>query len=172
MNLFSDFKNVSTSFTPNNFQQRYPSMNLQNSCDSTAPNRPYEIIKNGQLVGYFWYQGNSIDLVFDISGTITLLNEASYLTVSDIINTLSFEANLYDFRGMKVLEYTNSILSDKQLVVDTSCGLDNATVTMQIDSETSAKLVKGVYKLELIASHPTGYRETLFSRDSAMFDVR
>ena len=95
-----------------------------------------------------------------------------YLTVQDIAKTLQFEANIYDFRGVRILEYSNNITSEKQLIVDTENGVDNITVTIQIDAETSSKLVKGVYKVDLVASHVSGYRETLFTKDDAIFEVR
>lgn len=174
MNLFTEFANISTTYSPHSFQQKYPAFNTpqNNQIESTSPNKPYELIKNGDLVGYFWYQGNSIDLVFDISGTITLQSVDKFWTVNDIAKTLQFEVYMYDFRGIRILEYTNNNLTEKQLLVDVVDGLDNATVTVQIDSATSAQLAKGVYKFELIASHSSGYRETLFSKDSAIFEVR
>ena len=173
-NLFSDFSsNLSTSYSPNSFQQKYPcNYQTNQQLESTSPNKPYEIIKNGELVGYFWYQGNSIDLIFDISGTITLLASDEYITVNDIANSLRFEATFYDFRGMNVLQFSNDPIAEHKLIVEVPNGVNNAKVTIQIDAEISAKLTKGVYKMTLVASHPCGYRETLFNNESAMFEVR
>lgn len=130
MNLFEQFTNISTTYSPNSFQQKYPCAQSDTKLESTCPNKPYEIIKDGKLVGYFWYQGNSIELTFELSGTITLLSSDMYLTVQDIAKTLQFEANIYDFRGVRILEYSNNITSEKQLIVDTENGVDNITVTI------------------------------------------
>ena len=111
-NLFEEFPNPSTSYYPNRFQQKYPCNHVTNNLESTCPNKPYEIIKDGKLVGYFWYYGDSIDLTFELSGTVTLLASDTYLTIQDIVDTLQFEANIYDFRRVKVLEYTNDGIGD------------------------------------------------------------
>ena len=67
--MFNSFSNIDSSYTPNNFSPKYPSMSREEKIQSINPNKPYEVIgRDGILKGYFWYYGNSVDLTFDITG--------------------------------------------------------------------------------------------------------
>ena len=67
--MFDNFTNINTTFTPNPFECKYPQSNQLDRCiQTTSPNKPFEIKDaSGKLTGYFWYYGNSVDLVFDIT---------------------------------------------------------------------------------------------------------
>ena len=87
--MFQNFTNLNTSYTPNPFQPGYPVMQQNCAIKSVDINKPYEILNADRtLKGYFWYYGNSVDLVFDLEGEITLLSTDQYLTITDVLKTL------------------------------------------------------------------------------------
>ena len=147
--MFENFQNIPTSYTPNNYQQNY-SQQEDTNISSINNNKPYEMrdIK-GDLIGYFWYYGNSIDLVFDIEGEYT--TPTSYIDVADYLQNCTLIATIFDFKWNIMYQ---EILSPK----------DN-TAILSLNSEKSSKLIKGKYTIQLVATHPTGYNETLFAAD-------
>lgn len=174
--MFQNFTNLNTTYTPNPFQPGYPPLQQDCAIKSVNINKPYEILNADKtLKGYFWYYGNSVDLVFDLDGEITLLPSDQYLTISDVLKTLQLKSIIYDFRMEPMIEFSNAIEAQNQLQIvygDQNEGLDGTKIIMQIDNELSAQLVKGIYYIELVAMSPSGYNETLFSADSCTFEVR
>ena len=117
--MFSNFTNLETTYQPNAFQPSYPFASKQDKIQSVNINKPYELLNaDGTLKGYFWYKGNSVDLVFNLEGEITLLAQDQYLTASDIINQLQLVANIYNFRMEPVLQFSNSIDAKNKLIVE------------------------------------------------------
>ena len=153
--MFENFQNIPTSYTPNNYQNKITD---NTSVQSVSPNKPYEI-KNalGEVTGYFWYYGNSIDLVFDIQGEYT--TPVSYITVEDYLSQFSIVATLFDFKW--------NIVHQQKL------SLNGTQVTLSIDTELSSKLVKGKYRIQLVAiNEEARCSETIFSADSCILEVR
>ena len=171
--MFSNFTNMSTTYTPNPFQPNYPPA-LTNNANEATPiklNKPYEILSPDRktVLGYFWYQGNSVDLVFNLSGEITLEETDNYLDANDVINSLTLVSTIYNFRYEPIMQFsTDPLISKNPLIVAS----DKGTVTMSLTNELSAQLVKGVYYIELTASLLNGYNETLFNSDDIKFEVR
>lgn len=176
--MFQDFTNLNTTYIPNTFQPGYPPIQKDSAINLVKINKPYEILNADRtLKGYFWYYGNSVDLVFDLEGEITLLSTDQYLTIADVLKTLQIKATIYNFRMEPILEYSNSIEAQNQLEIiygEENNGLDGTKIIMQINNEISSKLVKGIYYIELIAMSPSGYHETLFKADPdiCLFEVR
>lgn len=177
-NRFSNFTRLDSTFQPNPFQPKYPPAYQNENINAVKINKPYEILNaDGSLKGYFWYYGNSVDLIFNISDesdnptetpVVTLLDENIYFTVQDVLKTLQLEAIFYDFRMEPVAVFSNNILAENQLIVDA----EKATVKISIDSALSATLTKGTYYLDLIAKHASGYNETLFNASCCTFEIR
>lgn len=139
-------------------------------------NKPYEIKgSDGSLKGYFWYYGNSVDLVFNVSGQITATQTETYLTINQILRDLNLRCSIYNFRHENVLEFSNSFEAQNKLIIEVNPNeweAKGAVVTASLSQEMSQKLIKGSYYVELIASHPSGYCETLFDSSSCIFEVR
>ena len=137
--MFSNFTNISTTYTPNPFQPNYPSALINNTNEATPVklNKPYEILSPDRkiVLGYFWYQGNSVDLVFNLSGEITLEETDNYLDANDVINSLTFVSTIYNFRYEPVMQFsTDSLISKNPLIVAN----DKGTITMSLTNELSA----------------------------------
>ena len=176
--MFGNFTNVKTTFTPSQFSAKYPPMNQNEKIQTANPNKPYEILgPDGNLKGYFWYKGNSIDLVFNLKGGITLEAYEQYVSIEDVLSYLDLTATFYNFRHEKIVQFDTFMDADYplvcNLVYDENGCINGTTVTVSIDKELSnTKFVKGIYYLDLIASHPNGYCETLFGQDTCTFEVR
>lgn len=154
--MFENFQNIPTSYTPNNYQKQYP--NIQDSnIEPVNPNKPYEL-KNikGEIIGYFWYYGNSVNLTFDIEGVYT--NGNSYTEVADYLQNCTLTATIFDLKW--------NIAHQEAL---TPIG---NTATLSLNNEKSSKLVKGKYTIQLVATHPTGYNETIFGTNDCILEVR
>lgn len=177
--MFNSFSNVDTTYSPNIFQPKYPPLNREERIQSINPNKPYEVLNSdGTLKGYFWYYGNSVDLIFDIIGEVTLEQGDYYLNVSQIVNTLDISATLYNQRHEPVIYFSNGLDAEYPLEVRTvslneSSGETSIEVKLPITKDmSSAKIPRGTYYLELIVSHLGGYCETLFDVDACTFEVR
>ena len=166
MGMFDNYNNINlnTSFTPNPYAPQYPPTKTTNQIVQNNPNKPYEVVDaRGNLTGYFWYYGNSIDLVWDIVGEATTQISNTYLDVKDIIRYQVITATIYDWK--------HQIIEAIKLIPQ----IDNegkVTVTLPINNELSQKMVKGVYTISLVASNAQGYNETLFDTNVCNFEVR
>ena len=160
---YNNSTNLNTSFTPNIYAPQYPPVKTPNQIMQNNPNKPYEVIDNrGNLTGYFWYYGNSVDLIWDIVGEVTSQISDTYLNVRDIIKYQIITATIYDWK-CQVVETIRLI---------PQMDGDNVTVILPIKGELSQKMVKGIYTISLVASNAQGYNETLFDTGVCTFEVR
>lgn len=177
--MFDNFTNLSTTYTPNPFQKNYPTQTTNNATP-IQPNKPFEILSldKSKVCGYFWYYGNSIDLIFDFSdSTYGYISENGYgygdkpiaILVEELLPQLKLEATIYNFRYEPILKFSNDFIISKNEIK-----IDKDKVIISITNELSSKLTKGVYSLDLIATHNDGYHETLFSsqQNELTFEVR
>lgn len=163
MGMFDNYNNLNTSFTPNPYAPQYPPQKQPQQIIQNNPNKPYEIIDaRGNLTGYFWYYGNSVDLVWDIVGEVTSSVTNTYIDVANMLRYQTIIATIYDWRYQKIEEIKLFPQIDD----------NNVTVTLQIKDQLSQKLVKGVYRISLTASNSQGYNETLFDTNVCSFEVR
>lgn len=174
--LFDNFTHVNTVMRPGDVSQKYPSMNVpQPNFSVPQPNKPYENRSiDGTLKGYFWYYGNSVDLVFAIDGTLTLDNSNQYLEAADVLERVLITFSIFDFRQVCVMQFSNSNIGiplKYRSTVDSE-GKIIGEVTVSLSHDQSLKLQKGVYTCQLTASHESGYHETLFDTNSCTFEVR
>ena len=177
--MFEDFSNISTSYIPNMFQPKYPTLQKEEKIQSVNPNKPYEVIgRDGVLKGYFWYYGNSVDLIFNVSGEITLEDYDMYLSINQILNSLEINATIYNLRHEPAIYFSNGLDAEYPLKVNSSLvneetGEVSTQIVIPITKEISSlKLPRGTYYLDLTVSHPSGYCETLFDVDACTFEVR
>ena len=154
--MFENYQNINTQYTPNNYQDNFGESDLNNSIQTVSPNKPYEIKdKRGNLTGYFWYYGDSVNLSFDIIGEFT--DENGYVSVEDVVNGCKVMLTVYDFR----YNIVHQEAKDAQTTID-----------FLINAEVSKKLVRGKYTVSLVIANDVGYSETLFSTDTCTFEVR
>lgn len=177
--MFDNFNNIDTSYIPNTFQPKHPcGFNESSPLVGKDKNKPFEL-KNadGSIKGYFWYKGNSISLVFKVTGEIILEDTDVYMSAAEVLDSLDLVATFYDFKHNEVISYYNQLDAKNRLEVTTNINEDTneveAYVTLEITKEQSnLSFPKGVYSLELVASHLTGYCQTIFSVDDCMIEVR
>lgn len=161
--MFNNYNNISTSLAPNPYSPQYPPQKLPTQIIQNTPNKPYEVIDaRGVLAGYFWYYGNSIDLVWDIIGEITSETGSSYTDIVDSIKDKTILATIYDWKFQEIykVKLIPSIVDDK------------VTATLSINGELSQKLVKGNYRISLTLLNELGYNETIFDTNICNFEVR
>ena len=169
--------NLSTTYNPNAFQPSYNQQPLNSNIQAVNINKPYEVTNtSGHLVGYFWYQGNSVDLCFELTGEVTLTEQDQWLDLS-IFKDLIVECTIYDFRREPVLKFSNDITAEHKLEVKLNATGDGTDVTfgyvlVQLDRELSSSLAKGTYRISLEAYNLEGYHETLFTPEICTFEVR
>lgn len=168
--MFNNFTNINTTYMPNPFQPNYPPATCTQATQA-QPNKPYEITSQDRktILGYFWYYGNSVELIFDVSGEATQELTQNYISVEDILLTLKLEAKIFNFRYEPIMLFSND-----PLVSNNEIKINSNQLTLSINNELSSQLVKGKYYLELVASHTDGYNETLFSsqQNNITFEVR
>lgn len=155
--MFENYQNLDTRYTPNNLNvYATQNDNLQNS----VTNKPFELLDRfGNLLGYFWYYGNSVVLSFEISGEGVFEDSMSYVDVGDILSGCKLTLSIYDHKYTIVHQETIDEVSG-------NC------VDFVLDSSVSKKLLKGKYTMSLVASSLSGYNETLFSTNDCILEVR
>lgn len=135
-------------------------------------NKPFEIRDRlGNLDGYFWYQGNSVDLVFNLDGYV-IIGSDKYNEIIDVVNALSFEARVFDHRNNVVLKYTNSPFDSNRLTVIADNDINKCQVILPINGSNSSNLSKGRYRIELVATLGYEYHETVFPANTCIFEVK
>ena len=173
--LFDNFTHVNTAMRPANVTQKYPSINKpQAPFEVPNPNKPFENrAMDGTLKGYFWYAGNSVELVFDVSGTIVLDN-GYYMNSAEVLEGLLITFSIFDHRHASVIQFTNYGAGQplEYTLTHNDVGEVSGKIIISIDHEDSQKLPKGVYTCQLTVSHPSGYYETLFDTSTCTFEVR
>ena len=105
---------------------------------------PYEVYdKEGNLSGYYWYYGDTIELHFIIDGEVTADSatangvsvETVYTTAEEYLSDKNAKICIYSsLRYEPVLETVLSASTDIKLI---------------IDEETSKKLLRGTYYITL-----------------------
>ena len=154
--MFENYQNLSTQYTPNNYQNGcVGNTNLQ----SVSPNKPFEVMDAaGNLIGYFWYYGNSVVLSFEISGEYVSGND-TYVDAADVLKDCMLTFTMYDNVRHNIVHQES-----KQA--------RGSSVDFMLDAEISNKIKKGKYTAQLVASNSLGYNETLFGSDTCIFEVR
>lgn len=81
MGMFSLYDNQDKNYIPNNTRCSFSVGKSYTKLDPVSSRKPYEEYDaKGNLVGYFWYRGDSINLEFNIDGEIIVEDDAIILT--------------------------------------------------------------------------------------------
>ena len=165
MDLFSS--NISTTYPTT-----YGTVTDEPKLDVVNVNKPFEIRDRlGNIDGYFWYQGNSVDLVFNLDGYVVLSGD-KYNSIGEVIRALDFEAKILDHRNNTVMKFTNSPYDVNKLTVNVDEDIEKCSVTLPLTSDKSSQIAKGRYRIELIATLGYEYHETVFPASTCIFEVR
>lgn len=93
----------------------------------------------GRLIGYFWYYGETVSLKFTIEGEITTdkvdeLGNPIYVLPEDFLQDKQAQIKLYNFRYEEVYSWERQA---------------STSIDIEIDKETSKKIIRGDYYLTL-----------------------
>lgn len=86
MGMFLNYENIAKNYTPNNLMCAFPVGKSYTKLDPIQASRPYEEYNaKGELIGYFWRYGETLNLEFNIDGEIVVEDDAIVLSARDQI---------------------------------------------------------------------------------------
>lgn len=160
-NMFESYQDAT--LTPNNIIRNCKPCNP--SLKPIIPEKPYEQYNaNGELVGYYWYYGDTINLQFDIDGEVTDVDGESYISPSDYLSDKTLQFTLYNFRQEQIyVVKSNDYTSNEDGTV---------TITFAINSELSQQLIRGIYYCSLAVLQDDILQITLIDPEDCIFTVK
>ena len=107
MGMFLNYQNIADNYKPNNLINSFPRKMNCSKLDPLDASKPFEEYNaKGELSGYFWRQGETLNLEFNIDGEITLEANAILLTAQGQVPTTNTLGrvnqrayNIVDFRS-------------------------------------------------------------------------
>jgi hypothetical protein len=82
-NMFYNYQNISDSYIPNNLINAFPSHTKDSKLVSKEMSKPFEEYNTkGELTGYFWRYGETLNLEFNLDGEIIVENNAIIFKLS------------------------------------------------------------------------------------------
>ena len=77
MGMFLNYQNIADNYMPNNLINAFPLKVKDSKLNPTDASKPYEEYNTkGELDGYFWRYGDTLNLEFNLDGEITLEGDA------------------------------------------------------------------------------------------------
>lgn len=99
--MFEQYDNLSSQYIPSNMNQHSCVPKINPFLETTGPKKPYEEVNaEGQVIGYWWGYGDTINLEFELSGNVTL--DESYILARDFIKNKQIQICLYNFRHEQI----------------------------------------------------------------------
>lgn len=81
MGMFLNYENIESNYVPNNLVRSYGIGKSYTKLDPIQASKPYEEYNSkGELIGYSWRYGESINLEFNIDGEVTVETNALVFT--------------------------------------------------------------------------------------------
>ena len=162
--MFDNYENLADDYVPNNLRPSHPPKKpCSDNLDPCRPNKPYEDYDaKNNLVGYWWYYGNTFNLEFNIEQEATIVDSQHYIPAEEFMKGMKPDAiiKLYDFRRECIFTY----------VVPK---VEITKVILPIDEKLSNKLVQGIYYCSLtLVNEEKGYNETIFKLDDCTLTVK
>lgn len=149
MDLFTNYENLSTSYTPYNLTKFVPDFER-----TSLPLEEYNA--KGELIGYSWHYGDSIVLEFNTSGKVTYDNQ-TYMSASTFLQGKEMLLQMFNFRGECV--YCQKI--------DAS-----TTVKYLLDSKNFGHVPKGVYRCNLTLLGDDDFAYVLVNKEDYIFMIQ
>lgn len=169
MGMFDNYENIASNYIPNNLMPKCSPCSPKQNCSCIDPcktNKPYYADYNieGELIGYWWYYGNALNLEFTIEGEVTLEDSSEYIPAEDFVKGKKVTMKIYNFRREVIYTTFLDIADDAEKA---------NTVTFEIDQELSNKMVKGVYYCSLnLSDEKLGFDQTVLQLDECTINVR
>lgn len=107
MGMFLHYQNISDCYTPNNLVCSFPVSETYSKLCPVKASKPYEHYNaKGELIGYFWHYGDTLNLEFNLDGEITVEsdsiifhNSGEFPTLSTVGKLNQRAYNIVDFRS-------------------------------------------------------------------------
>ena len=155
MGMFLNYQDISNNYTPNNLICSFPVGKSYTKLDPYASSKPYEEYDvHGNLIGYFWHYGETLNLEFNIDGEITVEddsiiyyahNQAPTETTVGKVNQRAY--NVVDYKSWTCIsindtdslyiwkqdaDFTYDELSNNSIYVDASSFLQNKEAKLSL----------------------------------------
>lgn len=77
MGMFLNYQSIANNYQPNNLIKAFPTKFKDSKLDPVNESRPFELYNaKGELEGYYWRYGETLNLEFNIDGEITIEGNA------------------------------------------------------------------------------------------------
>lgn len=97
--IFDSYDNLKDQYIPSNMNRKPCPPKANPFLDPAIPKKPYcEYNAEGNIVGYWWPYGNTVNLEFELDGYVTIDEENVYVDVRDFIKDKQLQIKIYNFR--------------------------------------------------------------------------
>lgn len=155
MGMFDSYDNIKDHYIPSN----KPTPPTQNDSiyHPLKPNKPFEKYNaEGELIGYYWYYGDTVNLEFTIEGEVVNEDSSKYIDAAEFMKDKQVTVQICNFRREPIITKTYA---------------GDAIITFAIDEEISKKLVRGNYYCTVTVFNNHGLNKTLFYQDDCTLYV-
>lgn len=136
--MFLNYQNIADNYVPNNLINAFPSKTLPTKLDPCTAGKPYEEYNvKGELIGYFWRQGETLNLEFGIDGEITIEPDAIvYKTYGQCPTTRTMgKINQRAYNIVELRSWTCSAINGREYIWQ-----EDAEFTYPLNSDRSVYL--------------------------------
>lgn len=146
--MFSKYDNLSAQYKPSNLN---PPFEQPKPLVSNVIYKPFEEYDAfGNLIGYWWYYGDTKNLEFNISGEIVVENESTYVDVEDFLSDKEIVVTIMNFRREPI---------------KTQLFEGATTIVFPIDQTLSLEMRPGVYYCSLTIKNKNYSQSFMFNND-------
>lgn len=97
--IFDSYDNLKEQYIPSNMNKEPCPPKANPFLDPAIPKKPYcEYNAEGEIVGYWWPYGNTVNLEFDLDGYVTVDGSDVYIDARDFIKDKQIKVQIYNFR--------------------------------------------------------------------------
>lgn len=165
MGMFLNYQNIADSY-PNNLVNAFPSYNICSKLDPIEASNPYEEYDvKGNLIGYFWRQGETLNLEFNIDGELTIESNAILFkatgqtptkrtlakvgqrayNIIDLRSWTCVEIDTRDYIWEEDEEFTYPVGGDKKVYIPASTYLKDKKVEVTLYNFRNEPICKKLY---------------------------
>lgn len=149
--IFDSYDNLSNEYIPSNMNKPPKPPKANPYFDPAIPKLPYcDYNAEGDIVGYWWPYGNTVNLEFDLEGCLTVEGSQQFVSIRNFLQNKQLKVDIYNFRHE---------------IIDTML-FDGNQFQSYIKADNVTSESKGIFyiydeeKKEYIAvSLPSGYQE-------------
>ena len=151
--MFETYETLSNQYIPSNMNKQPCPPQTTPLCPR-EPKKPYaEYNAEGELVGYWWNYGDTINLEFELEGNIDITESDNYITARNFIEGKQILVTLYNFRHeqIKTQLYNGSDEEFQAILFE---------VARNVNQKTS-----GVYYIQVKENEEIKYNKVMLPQD-------